>query len=76
MKMEPIPEEDDDLLPEYDLAKLQGGVRGKYFERYKSRLRLVRISPEISEAFPTEESVNQALRMLIQLAKHQVTTSP
>jgi hypothetical protein len=27
----------DDLQPEYDLALLKGGVRGKYARRYRSR---------------------------------------
>ena len=27
---------DDDLLPEYDLSKLKGGVRGKYLQRYRA----------------------------------------
>jgi hypothetical protein len=27
--------EDDDMLPEYDLAKMRGGVRGKYYKAYR-----------------------------------------
>jgi hypothetical protein len=76
MKMEPtLPEDTDDLLPEYDLSQLRGGVRGKYFERYKQRLHLVRLSPDVAAAFPTEEAVNAALRMLLDLARNQVGTS-
>jgi hypothetical protein len=58
MKMATIP--DDDEIPEIDLANAKGAVRGKYYERYKSRLRLVRLSPEVAERFP---SVNDALRL-------------
>jgi len=32
--MEPTPEMDDDLRPEYDLSQLKGGVRGKYAQRF------------------------------------------
>jgi hypothetical protein len=62
----------DDLRPEYDLAALKGRVLGKYHARSKSRLHLVRLSPDVAAAFPTEESVNQALRLLIDLARQQV----
>ena len=59
-------ENDDDLLPEYDLSKLNGGVRGKYLQRYRAGNNLALLSPDIRAAFPTDESVNQALRSLIQ----------
>lgn len=29
-------ESDDDMLPEYDFAKMSGGVRGKYHEAYRA----------------------------------------
>ena len=59
----------DELLPEYDLSKLQGGVRGKYYDRYQSRLHIVRLEPDVALAFPTEAAVNAALRMLAELAR-------
>lgn len=27
----------DDMRPEYDFTKLQGGVRGKYYKAYRQR---------------------------------------
>jgi hypothetical protein len=30
-----INELEDELRPEYDFAKMQGGVRGKYVQRYR-----------------------------------------
>jgi hypothetical protein len=53
---------DDELLPEYDLSKLRGGVRGKYFNRYQERLRFVRLEPDVATAFANEAEVNAALR--------------
>lgn len=61
----------DELREEYDLGKLKGKVRGKYVERYKLGTNLVLLEPEVSEAFPDSESVNNALKMLMQLAKNQ-----
>jgi hypothetical protein len=55
----------DDLRPEYDIAKLKGGVRGKYAERFRAGTNLALLAPEIRAAFPTDEAVNQALRSLL-----------
>jgi hypothetical protein len=62
----------DDLRREYDLAKLKGGVRGKYTARYRAGMNLVLLSPDVAEYFPDEQSVNTALRALIRAAKGPV----
>lgn len=60
----------DDLRPEYDLrALLKDGVRGKYATAYAQGTNLVRLAPDVAEAFPTEEAVNEALRLDIRLAE-------
>ena len=79
MKQDADREMDDDLRPEYDLAQLlKDGVRGKYAERYRAGTNLVLLAPDVAHAFPTEEAVNQALRLVIELAKIPTgaTTSP
>ena len=63
---------DDELRPEYDLSQLQGGVRGKYAQRYKKGTNLVLLDPDVAEAFPTEDSVNEALRLLMRIAETQL----
>jgi hypothetical protein len=57
--------EDDDLRPEYDLSTLKGGIRGKHFERYQAGTNLALLAPDVRQAFPTDEAVNQALRSLM-----------
>ena len=59
----------DDLRREYDLSKLKSGVRGKYVARYRAGTNLVPLSPDVAEYLPDEQSVNAALRGLIQVAK-------
>jgi hypothetical protein len=60
----------DELRPEYDLARLlRNGVRGKYADRYREGTNLVLLAPDVAKAFPTEEAVNEALRLVIQLTK-------
>jgi len=61
----------DELREEYDLSKLKNRVRGKYVERYRQGTNLILLEPEIAKAFPDAESVNNALRMLMQVAENQ-----
>ncbi|HBY93030.1 MAG TPA: hypothetical protein DEP84_03540 [Chloroflexi bacterium] len=54
MKKETSTEMEDDLRPENDLRQLlEGGVRGKYVERYRAGTNLVLLAPDGAEAFPT-----------------------
>ena len=70
MKTKSKGEKADDLRPEYDLKEvLNGGVQGKYADRYREGTNLVLLAPDVARAFPTEEAVNEALRLVIQLKK-------
>jgi|SRR3989344_5903074 len=62
----------DELRPEYHREELGKGVRGKYFEPYQKGTNLVLLSPDVANAFPTEEAVNEALRSLINLARKTI----
>jgi len=60
----------DDMLPEYDFT---GGVRGKYAREF-GRSRNIRIlAPDLLEAFPDSESVNEALHMFVRITMAEVT---
>lgn len=72
MKKEDNLELEDELRPEYDFANMQGGIRGKYAEKLHQGSNIVVLAPDVAKAFPTEESVNEALRLLIKLAQSQV----
>ncbi len=60
---------DDDLRPEYDLKQLQGGIRGKYYRQAVAGTNLMLIEPELAEVFRDSESVNRALRLLVDTAE-------
>jgi hypothetical protein len=60
---------DDELRPEYDLSRLQGGVRGKYYRQAAAGTNLMLIEPELAEVFGDAESVNRALRLLVDTAE-------
>ena len=59
---------DSDLRPEYDLSKLTGGVRGKYYRQAVAGTNLMLIEPDLAEVFGDAESVNRALRLLVETA--------
>jgi len=59
----------DELRPEYDLSKVKGGVRGKYYERARAGTNLVLIEPDLTDVFPDTDSVNRALRLLADTAQ-------
>lgn len=63
---------DDELRAEYDFSQLQGGIRGKYVERYDEGTNLVLLAPDVAEIFRSDEAVNEALRLLMKIAKAQV----
>ena len=54
--------ENDDLRPEYPAELIRSGIRGKYAKRFKEGSNVVVIDPDLSDAFPNSEAVNEALR--------------
>ena len=58
-----------DLRPEYDFESLKGGVRGKYYRRFRAGTNIVRLEPDLARAFPTDEAVNEALRTVVRAAR-------
>lgn len=63
---------EDNIRPEYGPEVFAKGVRGKYYERYQAGTNLVLLAPDIRAAFPSDDAVNEALRMLIRLARQSV----
>ena len=70
--MSKVETEENEMHSEYDFSKLNGRVRGKYVERFQSGTNLVLLEPDVAEAFPDAQSVNKALRLLMNVAKNQV----
>ena len=59
----------DELRTDYDFASMTGGVRGKYAERYRQGVNIVKLEDDVAASFPDAKSVNNALRSLIKIAK-------
>ena len=72
MKKAGSPDAADDMRAEYDFS---GGVRGKYYGRFRKGSNVVILDPDVSEAFPDSESVNDALRTLATVARRSARVS-
>jgi len=62
----------EEMRKEYNQEDLGQGIRGKYYNEYKKGTNLVLLSPDVAAAFPDEESVNEALRSLLKVARQSV----
>jgi hypothetical protein len=47
-------------------------MRGKYLERHRAGTNLALLAPDVRAAFPTDESVNEALRSMM----HDTAAAP
>jgi hypothetical protein len=80
MKMKSIPNikvmnKEDNLRPEYNLsALLKAGERGKFAEWYKAGTNMVLLEPDVAQAFPNDDAVNEALRLVMQISKLKIKT--
>jgi hypothetical protein len=60
----------DNLRDEYDFSV---GVRGKHHEAYRKGTNVVLLDPDVAAVFKDSEAVNTALRLLLTLARDQVS---
>jgi hypothetical protein len=61
---------DDDVAPEYDFAELQerAQIEGREY-RGQLRGRVIRLAPDVSDAFQSADEVNEALRQILREKK-------
>ena len=62
-------DENDDLLPEYDLD-FSKSKPNRFAEKYNKMVRRVGLAPDVADEFPTEDSVNDALRDYIRITRN------
>lgn len=62
----------DDTRAEYDFS---GGIRGKHHRAYREGTNIVLLESDVAKVFKDSESVNHALRMLIELAGSELKRS-
>jgi hypothetical protein len=57
------------MRSEYDFSH---GVRGKYAKKYEQSSNIVLLDPDVAGLFPDSKTVNDALRILVKVARQKV----
>ena len=58
-----------DLREEYDLSKMTVLPKGRFDPKHRIGSNVVVLEPDLAKAFPTDEAVNEALRLLVKASK-------
>ncbi len=70
MKKNSIKKQDDyELREEYDLSKMAILHKGRFDPKRRIGTNIIVLEPEIAKAFPDDESVNEALRLILKASK-------
>jgi 16S rRNA A1518/A1519 N6-dimethyltransferase RsmA/KsgA/DIM1 with predicted DNA glycosylase/AP lyase activity len=57
------------LREEYDLSKMAVLPKGRFDPKRRVGSNVVVLDPEIAKAFPNDEAVNEALRLILEATK-------
>ena len=61
--------DDYELQDEYDLSKMSIVARGRYAPERRAGKNVVLLAPDVAQAFPSDEAVNEALRLVLRIAE-------
>ena len=59
----------DELRDEYDLSKMTVVAKGRYAPQRRAGKNVIVLAPDVAQAFPTDEAVNEALRLVMRIAE-------
>jgi hypothetical protein len=65
----------DDIEKEYDFSGMKSLGKGKYANRYAEGTNLVHLDSDVAKVFHDDKAVNDALRILIKIAKDQIPSA-
>ena len=63
------PNDDYELQEEYDLSQMPIMPKGRYAPERRVGSNLILLEPDLVQAFPSDEAVNKALRLVLQAAQ-------
>ena len=67
--------DDYELRDEYDLSKMTILPKGRFDPKHRIGKNVIVLDPDIARAFPSDEAVNEALRLLLKATKISQATS-
>lgn len=69
MTQRPNDPNDYELRDEYDLSKMMVVAKGRYARQHRAGKNIVLLEPDVVKAFPTDEAVNEALRLVMRMGE-------
>ncbi len=70
MKKNSMPKQDDyELRDEYDLSKMTILPKGRFSPERRIGNNVIVLEPDVAKAFPNDEAVNEALRLILKVSK-------
>jgi hypothetical protein len=61
--------DDYELRDEYDLSQMTIVAKGRYAPHRRAGKNVILLAPDVVQFFPTDEAVNEALRLIMQIAE-------
>jgi hypothetical protein len=71
----PTDPDDYELRDEYDHSTMTVVAKGRYAPHRRPGKNVVLLAEDVAEAFPTDEAVNEALRLVMQISEVQAKYS-
>ncbi|MCL7452088.1 MAG: hypothetical protein M8467_03460 [Anaerolineae bacterium] len=68
--------EDYDLREEYDLTTMTVVPKGRYAPDRRTGKNVVLLAEDVADAFPTDEAVNEALRLVMRISEVRAKYAP
>jgi hypothetical protein len=59
------PQDDYELNADYDLSKMSILPKGRFDPKHRIGNNVIVLEPDVAKAFPNDEAVNEALRLLL-----------
>jgi len=76
MKKNSIKKQDDyELKEEYDLSQMTILPKGRFDPKRRIGNNVIVLEPDVAKAFPNDEMVNEALRLLLKASKLSQNTA-
>ena len=66
--------DDYELRDEYDFSKMSIVAKGRYAPERRAGKNVVLLAPDVSQAFPSGDAVNEALRLVLRIAEVPIMT--
>jgi hypothetical protein len=63
------PQDDYELNQEYDFSKMTILPKGRFDPKHRIGKNVIVLEPDVAKAFPNDEAVNEALRLLVKASK-------